>query len=246
MKEDTEQKKKQHTQTADKKKLRYTLMSVVLIAALIAGLTYAWFFNQSNMATLLAIKSPSDIFILGPDGSEMSSIDLDYSPDDKVGNTVTVRRVFCVENAEAAHRLEIVHTTNMKGLEFKLYKVSADGAESVTEDGILYKYNKTPLNGSYINRQPTSENNDYKYANDSYHDKNYATYDKDKVQTHAEPIYWLADGDLTSDISADTTVNGKDFHRTYYVCEVSWTETTKETDVFYILAENVVTNTTTE
>lgn len=245
MKEDTEQKKKQHTQTADKKKLRYTLMSVVLIAALIAGLTYAWFFNQSNMATLLAIKSPSDIFILGPDGSEMSSIDLDYSSKDKVGDKVTVRRVFCVENAEAAHRLEIVHTTNMKGLEFKLYKVSDTGDGSVTEDKETYFYDSSsPLKGAYINEK--SESNDYKYANDSYHDKNYANYGKDKVQTHAEPIYWLAEGDLTSDTSDDITVNGKTFHRTYYVCEVSWTETTKETDVFYILAENVVTNTTTE
>ena len=58
----------------DKKKLIYLLISVVAIIALIAGLMYAWFYNQSDMDTLLAIKSPSEISILGPNGSEMSSI----------------------------------------------------------------------------------------------------------------------------------------------------------------------------
>ena len=35
------------------------------------------------------------------------------------------------------------------------------------------------------------------------------------------------------------TIDGAEYHRTYYVCEISWTETTKETDIFYILAKTV-------
>lgn len=220
----------------DKKKLIYLLISVVAIIALIAGLMYAWFYNQSDMDTLLAIKSPSEISILGPNGSEMSSIDLNYTDADKNGNTVTVRRVFCVQTAADRHRLEIAHTTNMKGLKFNLYAVSNDGTESITDGGYTYKYNSTPLQGNYINTDSTKDTTDYKYASDAYHNKNFES--NDQTQVHAEPVYWLADGKLTTDKNNQVTVGKTTYYRTYYVCEVSWTEEEKETDIFYILAEN--------
>ena len=33
------------------------------------------------------------------------------------------------------------------------------------------------------------------------------------------------------------SVKNGTMYRTYYVCEVSWTETEKETDIFYILSK---------
>ena len=55
------------------------------------------------------------------------------------------------------------------------------------------------------------------------------------VQIHAEPVYWLSSQSLATN-KTNSIKNGKTY-RTYYVCEVSWTETKKETDIFYILAK---------
>ncbi len=228
--------KRKNTLTSKKKKMLYTLISTGVVLILLAGLIYAWFVNQSDMETLLAIKPPSDISILGPNGEEMSFIDLNYTDNDRTGNTVTVRRVFCVQTAADEHRLEIAHTTNLKGLQFKIYKVSENGTESVTDGGYTYQYNQTPVDGSYINVANSGNDTvNYKYADNTYHKNNYNTYDW--VQIHAEPVYWLATGNLPTDKTNSFTDGNMQYYRTYYVCEVSWTETTKETDVFYILAE---------
>ena len=235
MSNDSKEKQDKDNLTAKKKKFRYTLFSTILVLILFAALVGAWFYYQSDMGTLLAIKEPSNISILGPDGAEMSSIDLNYSKDEKTGDRVTVKRVFCVQTSAAKHWLEIAHTTNLKGLTFNIYKVSNDGTETVTDEGHTYRYDKTAIVGSYLNLNPDKTGSDYKYANDTYHDKNYDGINNKQVQIHAEPVYWLASQPLDTN-KTNSIKNGKTY-RTYYVCEVSWTETTKETDIFYILAK---------
>ena len=237
MSNDSKEKQDKDNLTAKKKKFRYTLFSTILVLILFAALVGAWFYYQSDMGTLLAIKEPSDISILGPDGAEMSSIDLNYSKDEKTGDRVTVKRVFCVQTSANKHWLEIAHTTNLKGLTFNIYKVSGDGTETVTDEGYTYKYDKTAIDGSYLNLNSDKPGSDYKYANNTYHDKNYEGINNKQVQIHAEPVYWLASQPLDTN-KTNSMKNGKTY-RTYYVCEVSWTETTKEkeTDIFYILAK---------
>lgn len=233
MSNDSKEKQDKDNLTAKKKKFRYTLFSTILVLILFAALVGAWFYYQSDMGTLLAIKEPSDISILGPDGAEMSSIDLNYTEDEKTGDQVTVKRVFCVQTSAGKHRLEIAHTTNLKGLTFHIYQVSDNGTETITDEGHTYKYDKKAIDGSYLNLDSGKSGADYKYANDKYHEKNYET--NDQVQTHAEPVYWLSSRPLDTN-KANSIKNGKTY-RTYYVCEVSWTETRKETDIFYILAK---------
>ena len=233
MSNDSKEKQDKDNLTAKKKKFRYTLFSTILVLILFAALVGAWFYYQSDMGTLLAIKEPSDISILGPNGAEMSSIDLNYTEGEKTGDQVTVKRVFCVQTSAAKHRLEIAHTTNLKGLTFNIYKVSDNGKETVTDEGYTYKYDKTAIDGSYLNLDKTAS--DYKYANNIYHDKNYEDINNEQVQIHAEPVYWLANRPLDTN-KTNSIKNGKTY-RTYYVCEVSWTETSKETDIFYILAK---------
>lgn len=235
MSNDSKEKQDKDNLTAKKKKFRYTLFSTILVLILFAALVGAWFYYQSDMGTLLAIKEPSDISILGPDGAEMSSIDLNYSEDEKIGDQVTVKRVFCVQTSADKHRLEIAHTTNLKGLTFNIYKVSDNGTETITDEGHTYKYDKTAIDGSYLNLNSGKPGSDYKYANNAYHEKNYESINKDQVQIHAEPVYWLASQPLDTN-KTNSIKNGKTY-RTYYVCEVSWTETKKETDIFYILAK---------
>ena len=235
MSNDSKEKQDKDNLTAKKKKFRYTLFSTILVLILFAALVGAWFYYQSDMGTLLAIKEPSDISILGPDGSEMSSIDLNYTEDEKTGDRVTVKRVFCVQTSADKHWLEIAHTTNLKGLTFNIYKVSDNGTETVTDEGYTYNYDKTAIDGSYLNLNSNKPGSDYKYANNTYHNKNYE--DKDKVQIHAEPAYWLVTQPLDTNKTNPISIKNGTMYRTYYVCEVSWTETEKETDIFYILAK---------
>lgn len=236
MSEEIEMQDKQTKKTVNRKKLYYSIAALVVVAVLLVGFSFAWFFNKTDMATLMPIKEPSNITILGPNGSELTSLDLNYTAADKNGNTVTVRRVICVQSAADKFKLEIAHTTNLKGLTFKLYPVSSNGTDSVTDSGYTYSYNAAnPIEGTYIN---LDHEKDYKYANTSKHNNNYGDYQS--VQTHAEPLYWLTSQPLNADKSTvenQVTIDGVQNHRTYYVCEVTWTETTKETDIFYILAQ---------
>lgn len=228
-----------------KKKIFASVASILVIVLLITGLAYAWFVRQTDVATLLQISPPSDISILGPDGKEMTSLDLNYTADDKNGDKVTVRRVICVQSAAEKFKLEIVHTTNIKGLDFKLYPVTdaESGSATVTDGEKEFSYLTTPVVGKYLNNAP--ESNSYKYADQSQHNKNYSSYPSENVQAHAEPIYWLTDqaqNANTSDkdkVTINNGTNSQTYYRTFYVCEVTWTETNKETDIFYILAQAV-------
>lgn len=225
----------------DKKKLYYSIIAILITAALIAGFSYAWFYNKTDMATLMEIKPPSNIAILGPNGKEMTSLELNYTNADKQGNTVTVRRVICVQSEISVnnYELEIVHTTNLKGLTFNLYPVNTKGDHSVTEDESTYNYNiNDKISGAYLNQDNSDTTaKEYKYANNEKHHLNYGDYSK--VQSHAEPLYWKVNDKLSPDININNqvTIENKKYNRTFYVCEVTWTETTKETDIFYILAQ---------
>ena len=273
MAKEGKRKEKSNKMTSGRKGLCVSVISLAVVITLIAGFSRAWFVQDMNLATLMPVTNPSDIAILGPDGETLDSLELEY--DEKRGDTkttdettntttVTMKRAICVRSAAEAHRLEIVHTTNLKGLEFKLYPVtSVDGKNTdtgngststdptITDGNIVFGYKANALNGTYINKADTTDSS-YKYAvdnsnNNSKHEKNYGDYNN--VQSHAEPIYWLTDesltADLQNDVEVEVTENGqtvkKNNHRTYYVCEISWTETTKETDIFYILAETADT-----
>ena len=64
MNNDSKEKQDKDNLTSKKKKFRYTLFSTILVLILFAALVGAWFYYQSDMGTLLAIKEPSDISIL--------------------------------------------------------------------------------------------------------------------------------------------------------------------------------------
>lgn len=234
-----ESKTQNNKKISGRKKLYGSIAAILVVVVLIAGFSYAWFYNKTDMATLMKISPPSNISILGPGGKEMTSLDLNYTAADKdANNKVTVRRVICVQSEQSVehYKLEIVHTTNLKGLTFNLYPVSKSKTGIlVNDDGEYYFDAAKPVAGSYINLESTSSG--YKYADDTKHNQNYSDYTN--VQTHAEPVYWLVKDDLSPDKDTDIQIEDKSYHRTYYVCEVTWTETTKETDIFYILAKTV-------
>ena len=245
--------KEQKKQTGRIALLR-SIAAVAVVLALIIGLTYAWFFNQSNIATLVTVAPPTQIAIRGANGQELSELDLSYTDSDVTtdedGNKhVTIQRVISVKNEGEEHKLEIVHTTNMKGLTFTLYPATAvdsttentagTGGTTVTDSGFSYTYNRdNAVKGRYINSSTPESSNGYKYANDTYHTNNYDSYKK--VQAHAEPLYWIVDELQKATRASDTDSDASEQTEclTYYILEISWTETDKETDIFYVLAQN--------
>ena len=239
---------KNHSKSHNKRKLIASASVTAVVLALVIGLSYAWFFNQSNIATLISIAPPAPIAIKGPHGNSLTSLDLNYTEEDKKGDTVTIRRVISIENDGSKHRIEIVHTTNLQGLTFKLYAANevSEGTEGIlSEDNFKYKYDSTsPIAGSYINA--AAESNGYKSAvenSNSEHKWNYGEYEN--VQKHAEPIYWITSSALEASENnvSSGALEGESTEEntkclTYYVLEISWIEKTKETDIFYVLAQN--------
>lgn len=236
------------------KKIKYLWPLVTFIAVLLAtaGVTYAWFSHSASLVTLLEIQPPDAITItpVGDDGTELAALDLDYKEgvDVKVTvdgiTTITIRRPVRIKSTSPVHQLEVVHTTNLNKLEFEIYPVRNEGG-SFSAPG-------TPLTGNHVNPNPSDSKlakperlNNYKNGN--------------IVEAHAYPLYWLADccGDKQYVQEADKSkvaieVSSEkfsefdaakqcdiDYYTTYYILEISWQETTKETDLFYILAQNI-------
>ena len=221
-----------------KEKRQYTFLIVVIVLALMLGvITYAWLFYRNSMITMAPVIHPGSIAITGPDGSVMDAFDLSYSDDEITTEAdgtkrVTINREFCVKSTAKHYKLEIVHTTNMKGLVFSLARKDNPSQ---------------PLEGKFLNLgQRTPEGTDplqYNYANDTKHSSNFDEYEN--VQAHAEPLYWKVNDVLNSNTDPEHTVkeifSGEEvtYYLTDYVLSITWIEENKETDLFYILAENV-------
>lgn len=238
MRKQSEKKKKLNSPKA---MLTRSLLSGVVVLALLIAFSYAWFAGKADITTLVNIKAPTAIAILGPHGEAQTSLDMSYTDDDvDDSGRVTIRRVVSVSSDASAHQLEIVHTTNLKGLTFHIYQAdevtsSETGSDSVIEKDYTYTFDgNAALSGSYINL--ASETNGYKYADKTMHDKNFESYAN--VQSHAEPLYWIAAGDQKAKKRDSSNTNVQTTYLTYYVLEISWEETTKETDLFYLLARN--------
>ncbi len=215
-------------------------LAFIAAAACIAvvGITGAWLVNRANIATLFTVSKPSTISVKGPNGEEMAQLDLSYTDADKDENgKVTIKRVVSVVSDRPKHKIEIAHTTNLKGLSFEVHM-----ATDVTKDSTTGQYAYTiskQISGEYLNRDEDKSTNDYNYAVDNHaadsrHDTNYSDYQN--VQSHAEPLYWLE--------TSATEVTAKNTDGLYlqnYVITISWIETgsTKETDLFYVLAKNI-------
>ena len=217
-----------------KEKRQYTYLIVVIVLALMLGIvTDAWLFHRNSMVTMAPVIRPGSIAITGPDGSVMDAFDLSYSDDEITTEAdgtkrVTIEREFCVKSTAKKYKLEIVHTTNMKGLVFSLVR-----KDKLSE----------PLEGKYLNlEQRIPEGTDpfqYNYAKGEgdKHNLNFGEYSN--VQDHAEPLYWKVDGELSSDTTSTVIENDVTYYLTKYVLSITWIEENKETDLFYILAENV-------
>ncbi len=227
-KEIKDSKEKQNHEEIKQHRLAF-IAAAVCIA--VVGITGAWLVNRANIATLFTVSKPSTIVVKGPNGEEMAQLDLSYTDENKDENgKVTIKRVISVVSDQKQHKIEIAHTTNLKGLNFEVH-MATDVKKDASTGQYTYKISKE-IGGDYLNLDKTI--NDYKYAADSKHDFNYSNYQN--VQSHAEPLYWLE-----TSATEVTAKNTDGLFLQNYVITISWIETgsTKETDLFYVLAKNI-------
>lgn len=232
------------------------IIALVSLAVLGATVSYAWFYQHAALATLIDIVPPDSIKIVPIDnnGVDATMLDLDFNEhygDKKDVETkrVTIYRPLYVISTSPAHRLEIVHTTNLENLTFDIYWTDCEQNENI--DQALVNDNK--LKGSYRNAKDT----DNHLAKE---DKLQNYQDGDTIEVHAYPLYWLADNIGDKTLIADSDINevtidvkstvekkydpAKQMYRNYYTTKyylvISWIETGKETDLFYIIAQNIL------
>ena len=230
-------KDREEKQNSEGKKQHHLAFIAAAVCIVVVGITGAWLVNRANIATLLTVSKPSTIAVKGPNGEEMAQLDLSYTDADNKNGKITIDRVVSVVSDQSKHKIEIAHTTNLKGLNFEVHKATDVKKDSSTG---LYTYKVSDeISGDYLNRDKDKSTNDYNYAVDnnaanSKHSFNYSDYQN--VQSHAEPLYWLE--------TSATEVTAKNTDGLYlqnYVITISWIESdsTKETDLFYILAKNI-------
>lgn len=239
-----------------KKELYALLLCAVALVLLTAGVSYAWFTQNASMATLVSIQPPDKITIIPVSEKgviELTEIDLDFDKTqenwkhDETDNNgiIHILRPICVKSTDKTHRLEIVHTTNLKNLSFKIHPARKDG-----EGNAVYN-SENSLTGEYINYKDKDPSTHLAETEPLENYKNGGT-----VEKHAYPLYWLQEGYSYYSEDETGTPNGnvmsykseeldtassemKTFYSTYYYLEISWQETTKQTDLFYIMAHNM-------
>ena len=242
-----------------------TLAVLVLLAAIIfiIGLTMTWFVSSKSLSTVGKIQTPAQLKIMGPNQTSIEPIEISYDEsrgDVKNSNgTVAVRRAFCVKsnNDESndggqAFELQVANTTNIKGLDIKVYKVN-DTTESGKGDvagldgaGNRYAWTKaaevTPFN--LINADQT----DASLAKDL--EENDPTYQKYKnVQKNALPLYRYYKFDK-SELDGYSDKNQTANDATNFIIECTWNpgvvtvngktvSNVKETDMVYLIARGI-------
>ncbi len=217
------------------------LAAVVLV---VLGFTLGWFVDANRGSTVGKIKEPAELKVLGPNATATEQIDLSYNPeygDTKTGNTVTLKRPFCVQTGGDGFELQLANTTNIKGLTIELYKAENTPAlqtpdVSGTAGGKSYRWKAS---GTDLLEDFTFINN----ADDGLatvpvegaSDPTFKGYQS--VQRNARPLYRYKEfdkGELNAKTLSDT--NGNDTLN--FIIKLSWDESAKETDVIYLIARN--------
>lgn len=243
-----------------------TLAVLVLLAAIIfiIGLTMTWFVSGKSLSTVGKIQTPAKLKIMGPNQTSIEPIEISYDEtrgDVKNPNgTVSVRRAFCVKSNNddkndggQEFELQVANTTNIKGLDIKVYKVedtTASGTGDVAGlDGAGQKYawtraaEVTPFYPINADQKDKSLAKDLEQVDPTYQEYK-------KVQQNARPLYRFhkfAKSEL------DGYKDGKASDVTNFIIECTWNpgivtegntnvSNIKETDMVYLIARGTSGN----
>ncbi len=220
------------------------IMGLAAVLLVILGFTLGWFVNANRGSTVGKIKEPAELKVLGPNATAAEQIDLSYNPeygDTKIGNTVTLKRPFCVQTGGDGFELQLANTTNIAGLNIELYKAE-DASLGDTPDvrgtagGKPYSWKASGedllTSFTFINEA----NNGLATEPDAgASDPTFKDYQN--VQRNARPLYrykLFDKNELNAKMLDDSTGNDT----LNFIIELSWDESAKETDVIYLIARN--------
>lgn len=239
-----------------KKILLFTLAALGLIAVGIA--VYAWFFYKRQVETLTWIKTPIRLEIGSGNNHDIAYLDMGSIDAETEGNAVDY--VFCVYGEPIdIYSLQLSYTTNIpfyydiyRANLFKNNNSNSDDKEvnfTYNENGteqtekFTYKSTSTPI----ISAEPLSKMDETQIKAHQSHNLSYGDdkgenpVDSNKVQSNAEPLYWLASEkglNVLNPINKGTTDTGNGYFLDYFVIHVSWDKDTvinnKETDMVYL------------
>lgn len=229
-----------------KRRILYALALVATIALLI-GVTMAWFTYQFRLSSIAKIHPLTYISILEPGDTVLQSIDLSYDKSEVVDGRVKLKRPFVIRSESELYDLCIAHTTNVSGLEIRLYEATSDGSvgdaylAGITEKGTPYYWNKADetdlfTQDGYLNKKIMEDNVIIADQGRQAHKDTFRLTEKEiynNVQKNAEPLYWVKKDIIAEKRTPDTDGN----YYTNYILEITWDETDKETDILYVIAQ---------
>ena len=193
----------------------------ILLTAAVGTLAWLKYIRSQQTVTLVHV---SDYYLVGPDGSNTTALNLGSIDVSKSGSKLYA---FGVKSTQPKYRIQLGYTTNIP-FSYSIHPASTTPTENRTtphqEAGKTLYYNRSEcvkpdenING--IQKHDFS----YKAGDVSVIDEN--TYDL--VQAHAEPIYWQS-----KDINRSNDID-------YFVLEITWPSrlvNNKETDMIYLTA----------
>lgn len=220
------------------------IMGLAAVLLVVLGFTLGWFVDANHGSTVGKIKAPAELKVLGPNATATEQIDLSYNPecgDTKTGNTVTLKRPFCVQTGGDGFELQLANTTNIKGLTIELYKAedaslgeTPDVSGTAGGNSYSWKASGTDLLTSFtfINKA----NDDL--ATEPVEGAGDSTFkDYQSVQRNARPLYRYKEFDK-SELNAKTLDDSTGNDTFNFIIKLSWDESAKETDVIYLIARN--------
>lgn len=220
------------------------IMGLAAVLLVVLGFTLGWFVDANRGSTVGKIKEPAELKVLGPNATATEQIDLSYNPeydDTKTGNTVTLKRPFCVQTGGDGFELQLANTTNIEGLTIELYKAENAGLGDMpdvsgTAGGEPYKWKASGADlltsFAFINKA----NNDLATEPDAgANDPTFKDYQS--VQRNARPLYRYKEFDK-GELNAKTLSDANGNDTLNFIIKLSWDESAKETDVIYLIARN--------
>ena len=221
---------------SDHRRESLAIMGLLAVLLVLLGLTLGWFVDANRGSTVGKIKEPAELKVLGPNATAAEQIDLSYNPeygDTKTGNTVTLKRPFCVQTGGDGFELQLANTTNIKGLTIELYK--AENALALQTPDV----SGTALGKTYSWKTTEEELlKSFTLINDPVPGASDPTFkDYQSVQRNARPLYRFKEFSK-SELNAKTLDSSTGNDTLNFIIKLSWDESAKETDVIYLIARN--------
>jgi hypothetical protein len=234
------------------KKMLIVSMVSLFIAIVAVFVTYSWILNQRKLSTVAWIKTPIVLTIGSGKNHDIKNLDMG---DIDVESESSKDYVICVYGTPIDnYSLQLAYTTNI-AFHYDVYRAketedTENGVASTYVDAngksqteYFIKSDQTPVIQGETLAEIEADKEDTVKAHQSHHmsygDENGLNpISESKVQSNAEPLYWLAEENGTNVLRPKNTKD--ETFLDYFIIHVSWdkenVKNDKETDIVYLTA----------